>query len=290
MKYLPLLLLVLAGTAQAAKDCSKDGTAGLSVVPTGPQMDFSTIPLGSKVCSLGESNTDQIFGTVVLPGRTLVNSSDGGCAIGNYARYDSTKGKSCWSKMPASCDVIWIKPINRSNGMDPNVYTASVVQDLVIVLGEVEKRIDGVNSVYLSGHHATPYADGWIDRNGNYRDSKQGEPYSHDSIYAILDVIEQYQRAWSFDLILGVNLWGTSSEWTCDLFDPDGVHLNDKGNLYAGSKLVGGSAPPPDPDPDPDPEPQQCEATVSGQTCSIKTRSGGKQYCICQNPWSRTQL
>lgn len=271
--------------AHAAKNCSKDGTAGLSVVNTGPQKDFSSIPLGYTVCSLGESNTNQIFQQVELNGRTLINSAQGGCAIGNYARFNSTKGKSCWANMPKSCDVIWIKPINRSKGIDPNVYVAAVEQDLVTVLGEIGPRISGVKEVHLSGHHATPYSD----VNSRGAQPKQGEPYSHDSIFAIQNVIAQYQGAYSFDLVLGTNLWAKSDVWTCGDFRDDGVHLSygsNGGNAKAAGMLVGNSTPPPPPGDDPPPPPpQECPvprwAERKGYTCSFNER---QQRCVCRPP------
>lgn len=285
MKYFIIFLLALSVTAEAAKNCSLDGTAGLNPVFDSPVSSFASIPNGYTVCSMGESNTSQNFAEVVLNGRTLINSATGGCTIGNYARDNPSK---CWDNMPKSCDIIWIKPINRSLGIDPNVYKAALEQDIVNALTEIENRMTGVKEVHMSGHHATPYSADRLIR-GVIKPPKQGEPYSHDSVFPIQNVIAQYQGAYSFKLVMGPYLWanankprGDGLQWGCDDFDDDGVHLNDKGNKKAAGILVGSAPPPPD-DPPPDDEPQQCDtpswAERKGYTCEFNTQ---RQRCICR--------
>jgi len=281
--------------AEAAKNCSLDGTAGLNPVYGQTIVDSGSVAPGDTIASMGESNTKQIFATIRRSDVNLVNSATGGCTIGNYARNNPSK---CWNNMPKSAAIIWIKPINRSLGIDPGVYQAALEQDIVGALGEIEDRITGVKQVWLSGHHATPYAADRVVR-GVLKPPKQGEPYSHDSVFPIQNVVAQYQGAYSFRLVNSAYLWANANkqradglQWTCDDFVTDGVHLSDAGNAKAGD-LVNqfianalGAAPPPPPPPGddpPPPEPEQCPvpgwAERKGYTCSWNER---QQRCVCR--------
>ena len=287
MKKLFILLpFLFSVNVYAAKDCSKDGTAGLNTEYNDSVSSFASIPTGYTITSMGESNTSQIFEEVVLNGRTLINGALGGCTIGSYAR----KSTKCWGNMPKSADIVWIKPINRSLGIDPNVYKAALEQDIVGALSEIESRMAGVKEVWMSGHHATPYS---VDRliRGVIKPPKQGEPYSHDSIFPIQNVIAKYQGAYSFKLVMGPYLWANANkqradglQWTCDDFDDDGVHLTLEGNRKAAGVMVGDAPPPPPGDGGGgDDEPQQCDtprwAERRGYTCSW---SDSRQRCECK--------
>ena len=275
--------LLPALPAEAALDCSLDATAGLNPEYGATGNTFASIPAGYTITSMGESNTNKIFKQVKSSSHSLINGADGGCVIGNYARPSGPKGASCWANMPKSADVVWMKPINRSKGIDPNVYVATLEQDIVGALTEISKQVSGVKEVWMSGHHATPYV---TSRNP----PKQAEPYSHDAIFAIQNVIAKYQGAWGFKLVLGPYLWANANkpradglQWNCADFDPDGVHLSSGGYRKAADLMVGNSTPPP-PDVDPPPpEPEQCPvpgwAERKGYTCSWNER---QERCVCR--------
>jgi len=252
-RFALLAILLVSSEAMAAKNCALDGTQGLTPAYGSTIVDTGSISPGDTLVSMGESNTRQIFNEVRDGDITLINSATGGCTIGGYARGSS----KCWGNMPASADVIWMKPINRSQGIDPNVYVAALEQDIVGALTQLNNRVTGVREVWISAHHATPYAESRIDRNGNFRDPKQEEPYSHDAIKAIEAVISKHQNTYSFKLVNSAYLWANANiaradglKWSCNDFGNDGMHLSSAGNLKAAGLLedfiaVAKGAPPP---------------------------------------------
>ena len=292
------IVIAFAPAANAAKNCSLDGTAGLSPEYGQTIVDNGSISPGDTLASMGESNTRQIFAKV-SSNLNLVNSATGGCTIGSYARSSS----KCWGNMPKSADVVWMKPINRSQGIDPNVYMAALEQDIVGALGEINDRMTGVKEVWLSAHHATPYADDRIDRNGVLKPPKQEEPYSHDAVFPIQNVVAKYQGAYPFRLVNSAYLWANANkaradglQWVCGDFSDDGVHLSSGGNNKAAREVeafianaMGAAPPPPDPDPDPPPTGGVCEPDPQypAQECSTTFRPG---FCACKNPWRKTPL
>ena len=278
-----ILGTLITEKAMAAVDCSLDGTAGLTEAYGQTVVDSGSIGAGETLASMGESNTRQIFAQVQRSDINLVNSATGGCTIGNYARDNPSK---CWDAMPKSAAVVWIKPINRSQGVDPGAYVATLEQDIVTALTQISTRITGVKEVWLSGHHATPYAG----PRPNGLPPKQEEPYSHDSILAIQSVVANYQGSYPFRLVNAAYLWAPASkpradglQWTCDLFSDDGVHLSSTGNQRAAGLLSDyisnalGAEPPPPPPSEFCPTPAWAER--KGYTCSFDE---GQQRCVCR--------
>lgn len=292
--YFVLLVVMLSNSANAAKSCADDQTIGLSQFT--PNVNMTAIP-GEKVTSMGESNTSQIFQHVRSGSLTLVNGADGGCTIGNYARHGSTKGKECWSKIPKDADIVWMKPILRSKGIDIDEYNRNLEEDIRTVLNLMNDSksnttyMPSLRTVWVSGHHATP----WSVPNSRGKPPKQGERYSHDSGIKAAEVVDSPPAGLSFRVEHGPNLWRPGHFWTCDLFRDDGVHQTDAGQQIAADMLtdaiavaLGNDPGDPPPPPDPDPEPQACPADgfQPGQTCSVKRRRGD-DWCICANPWAR---
>ena len=276
-----VIATIFTQRAEAALDCSLDGTAGLTEAYGQTVVDSGSIGPGETLASMGESNTQQIFAELKRSDINLVNSATGGCTIGSYARSSS----KCWTPMPKSAAVVWMKPINRSKGIDPGVYVAALEQDIVGALRQISTRMTGVKEVWLSGHHATPYVTSSFP-------PKQAEPYSHDSILAIQAVVANYQGAYPFKLVNAAYLWAPASkpradglQWTCDLFSTDGVHLSTPGNQLAAGLLSDyisnalGSEPPPPPDDPPAQCPTPDWAARKGYTCSFNAK---QQRCICR--------
>ena len=280
-------LLTLSASACAAKNCTLDGTAGLIPAYGQTLVQSGSLSAGDTLASMGESNTKQIFDHVSDPDIVLVNSATGGCTIGSYSR-SSTK---CWGNMPKSADVIWMKPINRSKGIDPETYKAALEQDIVGALTQISNRMTGVREVWMSAHHATPYSD----VNSRGVPPKQGEPYSHDSIIPIQNVAQIHANTFPFKLVISSYLWAPANtpradgaQWHCEDFNNDGVHLSPTGYRKAAgmveASIADAKGAVPDDDDDPvDPEPQQCEqkawATRKGKVCSFVE---SKDRCICR--------
>ncbi len=263
------LLLLLPITVLAAKDCNLDQTRGLPQNNPGVGM---TARAGETVAAMGESNTRQIFAHV-RGDLSLVNSATGGCTIGAYARGSS----KCWGPMPTNADIVWMKPINRSKGIDLNVYNAGLDADIRGALQQIANRMPNVREVWVSGHHASP----WAVANNRGAPPKQGEPYSWSSGIVAESVVNN-PPAVPFSVVNGPSLWRPGTFWTCNLFKDDGVHLTDAGNKLAGDMLTDAIAValgqgPGDPPP---PEPQQCNDVPRWATfCEWSDR---QQRCVCR--------
>lgn len=287
-----MFAVVLFQPAEAALNCSADNSASLTPLYNQTIVNSASIPTGSVVVTMGESNWHHIS-EELRPRNdvTLINGADGGCAIGGIA-----KGRSdCWAKIPSNADVILLKPVNRSYGQPISAYESELEADTRKALEEIKKRRSNVSQVLLFAHHATP----WAAPGNNGNPPKQGEHYSWYSGPVMQRVESNPPSGLGFTVTNAGYLWANGSypradglQWSCDLFDNDGVHLSAEGNRIAALEVdrvldnaIGGTAPPPDPDP----EPQACEPTVPGQTCDVRERQGAL-WCICANPWSRTKL
>lgn len=270
-----LVVVAFCSKAEAAKNCSIDNSASLTPLYNQTVINSTSIPTGSVVVFMGESNWFHIANEVrPRSDVTLVNGADGGCAIGGIARNRS----DCWAKVPSNADVILLKPVNRDGGQSASAYAATLEADTRAALVQIDRNLN-VSKVLLVSHHATPWATA---------NSKQGEPYSWWSGPVMQSVTNNPPPGLEFEVINAGYLWANGSfprgdglEWSCDLFDPDGVHLaKPVGNQRAALEIdllldsaIGGS-PPPDPDP-----PTSCEIRVANGDPNCRINWQGVCQC-----------
>lgn len=280
MKYTILLFLFLAATANAALNCSTDNSASLTPLYNQTIINSVSIPAGSVVVTMGESNWHHISNELrPRSDITLINGAVGGCAIGGIARGQS----KCWNTIPSNADVILLKPVNRSRGETASSYAAALESDTRRTLERIRDQRPNVSQVLLVSHHATP----WSAPNNRGVPPKQGEPYSWWSGPIMQDVAANPPPNLGFSVTNWAYLWANGSypradglQWSCDLFDNDGVHLHDPtGNRRAALEIdaaldnaIGGGNPPPDP-------PTSCEIRVANGDPNCRINWQGVCQC-----------
>jgi len=290
-----LFFTLFSASAKSAKNCSVDNSAGLTPSNQQSIVDSGFIAPGQVLTAVGESNTSQIFAQVKNSQIVLHNAAAGGCAIGSLARNVS----KCWKNARSDTDVILMKPVNRSKGIDPAVYMTNLEADARKAIQLLPDKLKDLSQVWLVAHHATP----WSSPNNRGVPPKQGEPYSWWSGPVMANIrnnppLTTDGKPLPFEVLFTTDLWANGSVprsdgliWNCSDFSSDGVHLSDGSNIgndKAANEIektianAFGSAPPPDPDPDPDPDPapDSCLDRVSNN--DPLCRINWKGVCQCR--------
>ena len=239
-------------------------------------------------------------------------------------------GKPAWSAVPSNTNILIVNLANRGAQVTLAEYKSKLRGNAISVLNCAEGRLNSLRQVWFLSMHGEPFASGTKQDHdvayvsgelafelagiGGYSFDVLIGPYAWANstprgdglVWTLADTADdrvhqtlEGKKKWAAEvsIYMAAAKNGTPPPPTdaqCEPIPPQTqCRLEDNDTIchcrFPDTWDLIGSEPPPPPPP---PTGEVCPATtdIPGQTCSIKTRSGGKQYCICQNPWSRTEL